>query len=102
MYEIVLFIHSWFRWILLLILIFIIFRAVIGVSRNTIFMNFDDKVSLILVSLFHLQLLLGLILYALASISATSLISSADASNFSTLLKSHNWYIYLRIISSEA
>jgi hypothetical protein len=63
MYPILLFIHSWLRWILLLTAVFVIIRAFYGWINNRDFTNTDNKSTIYLVALFHLQLLIGLLLY---------------------------------------
>jgi hypothetical protein len=63
MYPIVLFLHSWLRWILLIFLAVVILRLFYGWTLNKDFSRKDDRSTLFLVALFHIQLLLGLILY---------------------------------------
>jgi len=63
MYQFTLFLHSWLRWILLILAVMVIIRAFYGWIGNKDFLKADNTSSLILVSLFHVQLLLGLILY---------------------------------------
>jgi uncharacterized protein YacL len=63
MYQFTLFIHSWLRWILLLLALIVIIRAFYGWFGNKDFLRADNTSTLLLVSLFHIQLVLGLILY---------------------------------------
>lgn len=63
MYHFVLFLHSWLRWILLIFLVIVIIRSFYGWFQNQHFSRGDDRSTLILLALFHTQLLLGLILY---------------------------------------
>ena len=63
MYHFVLFLHSWLRWVLLIFLVVVIVRSFYGWIRNKDFNQRDDRSTLFLVALFHIQLLLGLILY---------------------------------------
>lgn len=63
MYPFVLFLHSWLRWILLIFLTVVIIRSFYGWFQHQHFTRGDDRSTVILLSLFHTQLLLGLILY---------------------------------------
>ncbi|MBR9998206.1 MAG: hypothetical protein KFF73_04505 [Cyclobacteriaceae bacterium] len=63
MYQFILFIHSWLRWFLLLLAIIVIIRAFYGWIGNKDFTISDNKSTIYLVALFHIQLLIGLILY---------------------------------------
>lgn len=67
MYPFVLFLHSWLRWILLIFLLGVIIRSFYGWIENKDFSKRDNASTIILVSLFHIQLLLGLILYFILS-----------------------------------
>lgn len=63
MYPILLFIHSWIRWILLLVAVFVILRGFFGWIKYSDFTNADNKSTIYLLALFHLQLVIGLLLY---------------------------------------
>lgn len=63
MYTFLLFIHSWLRWILLLLGIIVLIRSYTGWFGNQMYSKSDNRMSMILVSLFHAQLILGLLLY---------------------------------------
>jgi hypothetical protein len=63
MYPFLLFLHSWLRWVLLLLAVFVIIRAFYGWMGNKDFTGADNKSTLFLVALFHLQLVIGLVLY---------------------------------------
>jgi hypothetical protein len=67
MYQFVLFLHSWLRWILLIFLLLVIIRSFYGWINNKDFSKKDNTSTIFLVSLFHIQLLLGLILYLFLS-----------------------------------
>ncbi len=67
MFEIVLYLHSWIRWIILLLMAFIIVRSLIGWRKNLDYKKSDNISSAILVGLFDVQLLLGLLLYFVLS-----------------------------------
>lgn len=62
MYEILLRSHSGLRWILLILVLGAIFRAVTNMSSGK-FTALDDKLSLFSLMTAHIQLLLGLWLY---------------------------------------
>lgn len=63
MYQVILYTHSWLRWVLLLLAIYVIAKSIIGWSGNKNFTTRDDLLSILLISLFHTQLVLGLLLY---------------------------------------
>ena len=67
MYHIVLFIHSWIRWIILLLSVIVIIKSFIGWKQKLDYKKSDNKLSIILVSLYDVQLLLGLLLYFVLS-----------------------------------
>jgi hypothetical protein len=67
MYQFTLFIHSWLRWLLLVLAIVVIIRAFYGWFGNRDFLKTDNTSTLILISLFHIQLILGLLLYLFLS-----------------------------------
>jgi hypothetical protein len=63
MYTFLLFLHSWLRWILLLLAVAVIVRSFYGWMSNRYFTGTDNRSTVYLVALFHLQLIIGLILY---------------------------------------
>jgi hypothetical protein len=63
MYSLLIFIHSWLRWILLLLGLFVIIRSYAGWFGKKNYLKSDRSISLVLISLFHTQLILGLLLY---------------------------------------
>jgi hypothetical protein len=67
MYEILLFIHSWLRWILLLLGIIVIIRSYVGWFGNKNYLKSDNTMSVSLVVVFHIQLVIGLLLYFIFS-----------------------------------
>jgi len=67
MYSLLIFMHSWLRWILLLLGIIVIIKSYIGWFGNKTYLKSDRSMSIILVALFHTQLILGLLLYFLYS-----------------------------------
>ncbi len=67
MYPIFLFLHSWFRWIVLVLIVVAVVRALIGFSKKKSWSSADSKVSLWLVISMDIQFLLGLGLYLVFS-----------------------------------
>lgn len=67
MYHFVLFLHSWLRWVLLIFLAVVIIRFLYGWIQNKGFNKQDNRSTIFLVVLFHIQLLLGLTLYFILS-----------------------------------
>ncbi|MDQ3109993.1 MAG: cytochrome B [Bacteroidota bacterium] len=56
--------HSGLRWVALLLLLLTIFKAFSGMSGNKVFTAGDKKLALFTLISVHLQLVLGLLLYA--------------------------------------
>ena len=80
MYQIILFIHSWIRWFILLMSIIVIIKSFIGWQRNLDYKKADNLMSVILVSLYDVQLLLGLLLYfVLSPITSAALMDFGNA-----------------------
>ena len=67
MYQIVLFIHSWIRWFILLLGVVVIIRSLWGWGNKHEYKNSDNLMSVVLVGLFDAQLVLGLLLYLVLS-----------------------------------
>ena len=63
MYTFLIFLHSWLRWILLILGLIVIIRSYIGWFGDKSYLKSDNTMSVILVSIFHIQLVLGLLLY---------------------------------------
>lgn len=63
MYYTLLFIHSWLRWVVLILAIIVIVRSFSGWFGKKSFTKADNKNAIFFVSSMHLQLLIGLILY---------------------------------------
>ena len=82
MYELFLYLHSWLRWLVLILLIIVSVKAIFGLIQKGAFTNTDDKLSLVTVSIIHLQLLFGIILYVFLSP-----ITKAAFSNFGGAMK---------------
>jgi len=66
MYQTLLTIHSYWRWLVLISLLFSISKSVIGFRRNNPYSNFDGLVRKVTVSITHIQLILGFILYGIS------------------------------------
>ena len=67
MYTFLIFLHSWLRWILLILGLIVIIRSYIGWFGDKSYLKSDNTMSVILVSIFHIQLVLGLLLYFIYS-----------------------------------
>lgn len=67
MYPTFLFIHSWLRWIVLALAVFIIVRSLTGWLTNRPYLKTDNAIAASFVGSMHLQLVIGLILYLFLS-----------------------------------
>ena len=67
MYNLVLFAHSWFRWLVLLAALVALARAISGVSTRRPWTPVDDRAGLWLTASLDLQMLLGLVLFIFLS-----------------------------------
>ena len=63
MYVVVLFVHSWLRWLVLLAAVIAIGRALRGVARGAAWQALDRRAHVALLHLANLQFALGLLLY---------------------------------------
>lgn len=63
MYNFVLFLHSWLRWVVLILAIVVIFKSLLGWLGKQSFSKQDNALGVSFVGSMHLQLLLGLALY---------------------------------------
>ncbi|MDW8297106.1 MAG: hypothetical protein RMJ97_09530 [Raineya sp.] len=63
MYNFVIFLHSWLRWVVLVLAVVAISKALIGWLNKQPFTKQDNIFGTSLVGSMHLQLLLGLLLY---------------------------------------
>ncbi len=68
MYYYLLITHSWFRWLVLFSLLLALYRAYRGWLQKKPFTKFDNSVRLGAVIIAHIQLVLGLWLYAISPI----------------------------------
>jgi uncharacterized membrane protein len=67
MYDLLLFAHSWLRWIVLLAGLAALVRAMTGVSTRRPWGPLDDRGGMWFTAALDLQMLLGLVLYAFLS-----------------------------------
>jgi hypothetical protein len=72
MYEILLPLHSYLRWIITILAIYVIVKAILGILNKSEFTNGDSKTGLFFMISCDVQLLVGLILYFWASPITTS------------------------------
>jgi hypothetical protein len=70
MYPTILAIHSFFRWLVLLSLVFAIFRSYKGWLKQKVFTPFDNTVRHVTATIVHIQLMLGLTLYFISPMVA--------------------------------
>ncbi len=63
MYDIFLLLHSWLRWVVLILAIIVIIKSFIGWKGNKTYGKADNALSASFMGMLHLQLLIGLILY---------------------------------------
>jgi hypothetical protein len=67
MYEIVLFIHSWWRWVLVFLLVFVFLRSLWAFKTFQHFSRTDFMLGGFLLGAAHFQLLIGFVLYFVLS-----------------------------------
>jgi ABC-type Na+ efflux pump permease subunit len=63
MYPILLPLHSIVRWLVLIFLLYAIYRSALGYSRNRTFTRTDNAIRHWTATLAHIQLMIGMILY---------------------------------------
>ncbi|WP_010521517.1 hypothetical protein [Aquimarina agarivorans] len=63
MYSILLSIHSLFRWFVIAFLVYSIYRAFIGYSKNKAFSKIDNAFRHWTATIAHIQLMVGIVLY---------------------------------------
>ncbi len=78
-YSITLFIHSWNRWAVLILGTVVIIYAVKGLAARTPYTDFNKKSMFYFILTLHLQLLVGLLLYFVASPTTTHALSDFGA-----------------------
>lgn len=62
-----LFIHSWLRWFLLAVLLFVLVRSFIGWFSKSAYSKADNLAGILAIAFAHTQLVLGLVLYFMSS-----------------------------------
>ncbi len=67
MYNGTLFIHSWLRWVVLVLAIVVIVRSFMGWFGSKSYTASDNRLAVFFIASMHLQLVLGLILYFIYS-----------------------------------
>ena len=67
MYPTFLFVHSWLRWIVLALAVFVIVRSLTGWLTNRPYLKTDNAIAASFIGTMHLQLIIGLILYIFLS-----------------------------------
>jgi hypothetical protein len=67
MYNFFLILHSWTRWLVIIMAIIAIYRAFAGWQNNKPFVKEDHIIGGVFIGLIHLQVLIGLILYFILS-----------------------------------
>ncbi len=55
--------HSGLRWVVLILALLTIIKALMGMQKKSAFTNADNKISLVLISFMDIQLITGLVLY---------------------------------------
>jgi uncharacterized membrane protein len=55
--------HSGLRWVVLILALLTIIKALMGMQKKSPFTNADNKISLVLISFMDIQLITGLVLY---------------------------------------
>ncbi|MEN9609612.1 MAG: hypothetical protein RLZZ628_426 [Bacteroidota bacterium] len=84
MYSILLLIHSWLRWAVLIAAAIALFRSFTGWQKQLAFTDSDKRMNAIFMGFLHLQLVLGLILYFVSPITAAAM------QNFGAAMKDKN------------
>lgn len=68
MYSVLLTLHSWVRWLVLISLLFALFRAYKGWFSKSAFSAFDNSVRHWTATIVHIQLIIGVWLYVISPI----------------------------------
>lgn len=63
MYEIFLFIHSWLRWAILILVVLAVAKSIMGITSGKPYEKSDNIIAASFVGSVHLQVLIGLVLY---------------------------------------
>lgn len=79
MYNTLLFIHSWLRWIILALAVVVLVKSLMGWLNKGNYTKGDNALSASFVGFMHLQLLLGLVLYFVYSPITTNAMKNMGA-----------------------
>lgn len=79
LYSLILVVHSWFRWIVVMSLLYSLYRAYTGWLGKRVFTNFDNTIRHSVATIAHIQLLFGLVLYGISPIISFFLAHFRDA-----------------------
>jgi hypothetical protein len=79
MYDLLLSTHSYLRWIVVALAVFVIAKAVLGLLNKSEFSNADSKTGLFFMISCDIQLLVGLLLYFWASPITTGALANFGA-----------------------
>lgn len=75
MYEILLFMHSWLRWLLVLTVAALFIRGIFALMQSSAYVRIDELLAKLLFHALNIQLVLGLLLYAVFSPIARAALS---------------------------
>lgn len=78
MYQTLLIFHSYWRWLVLLSIIFSILKAFYGFRKRSEYSNFDGVIRKITISIIHIQLILGFIIYFISPFVTTFFSNVSD------------------------
>lgn len=84
-YSILLLLHSWSRWLVVIFGVIAVYRAYTGRSSNRPYVGADNGMGASFVGSMHLQVLLGLGLYFMGNWPSKALATAADAAYRSEL-----------------
>lgn len=83
MYTFLLYIHSWVRWVAVILMVLAVFKSLIGLFSGGQYQKLDNVLAASFVGTMHLQLLIGLILYFFVS----PLVGEARAMGYGAAMK---------------
>jgi len=86
-YPFVLFVHAYVRWLVAILIVVMVARALTGVLKRRTWTDADERTHRVLVGAVDLQLLLGLWLYLVASPMTTVFFANPKASMHDTALR---------------
>lgn len=78
-YTIILLLHSWWRWVVVISLLYSLYLAYSGWLGAKAFTNFDNTLRHSVATIAHIQLLFGLVLYGISPIIAYFLSHVSEA-----------------------